>query len=201
MKATGMMMMTAAMALLVGSSLALALGPGGGPGHSGGQRGVFQFDENGDGQLTREEVASVRGDRFSMMDADEDGVLSQEEFEAGARALMEAWVLERFRAADSNGDGVVSEAEVLESLEDRAMPRMGRRFGWLDGDGDGSVTESEFTNIGDRMFQRWDREGDGVIDLSTLETDAGHRRGPHGGRHGARTDGDDQGGWLGPASD
>ena len=174
---TTAVMVTAAVALLAGSTLAMAQGPGGGP------RGLSQFDEDGDGRVTREEVADVRAGRFASMDVNGDSVLTQDELEAGARAMIESRMLERFHALDEDGDGAVTEAEFLGAVETRAMPRLQRQFSRLDQDGDSAVSRQEFDGFTDRMFARWDQDDDGVIDLDGVR----HGHGFHDDRHGGRS--------------
>ncbi|MBO6757811.1 MAG: EF-hand domain-containing protein [Roseibium sp.] len=106
-----------------------------------------------------------RGDRlFDRFDADDDGAITQAEVDAQAAAM--------FTAADTNTDGAVDleefRAELLNHSEDRRV----RAFQRLDRDGDGTVTLEEYNGVSDRMFNRMDRNDDGV-----LERVRGHRGG------------------------
>ncbi|MDA8017323.1 MAG: EF-hand domain-containing protein [Thermoanaerobaculia bacterium] len=135
-------------ALLVGTSLTVVAQaqPHGGFGHHGkGGHGpgsmLFGADENGDGTVNLDELQSF----LAIVDADADGVLSEEEMiafrdaraadagyqrrEAGRhRDRMRSHVLQRL---DENGDGLLQTGEVESHFHE------------LDVDGDGSLNSDE----------------------------------------------------------
>jgi mono/diheme cytochrome c family protein len=106
------------------------------------QRQFAKLDANGDGTLSREEIASVR-QYLTGADADGDGKLTIEEIREhfriqAARRVREAVPdaangAQRFRELDHNADGKLSGQEL----------RQGRWLLFLDKDGDGAVTLAE----------------------------------------------------------
>lgn len=121
--------------------------------------GLFNFglmDQNGDGQVTAEEIEAAKAARFAAADTNGDGVLSAEELaaaqerraedlRAARRAHLAPQMVERM---DRNGDGQLS-AEELEP------PTPAQRFvERFDANGDGTVTTEEFQN---RPTRRDDR--------------------------------------------
>ena len=116
-------------------------------------RGPAQFDADGDGIITLEEVMAVRGDRFAVFDADGDGVLSQAEMEAGRTAMMGERVSARIADLDGDGDGALTEDEFLAEAGRRAA----ERFAALDADDDGVVTADEMVLAHGRAFRRRSR--------------------------------------------
>ncbi len=99
-------------------------------------------DANQDGDISKDEVAAHRAERFVSSDANGDGVVSLEEFEAFATAERERRQEERrarhFARLDANSDGVISADEHA-----AADSRADRMFERLDTDGDGVITEAE----------------------------------------------------------
>lgn len=111
---------------------------------------IENWDLDGDGQVSLEDIRTRRGDVFYAFDSDENGVLDGEEYvhfdEArandmenspgngnGMRRASEGMTLE---FNDTDGDGKVSRAEFL--------AHAGDWMAMLDRDGDGSVTTADF---------------------------------------------------------
>ena len=85
-----------------------------------------------------------------------------------------------FETLDTDGDGLVTQAE-LDALRDD-------RFAALDSNGDGSLTQEEFSERAtkravararkrsEKMFQRLDSDGDGLVSLDKLKAGQDSRR-------------------------
>lgn len=119
--------------------IALAQNQGDAPGR---QFGVFQSDANNDGVLTRQEFDAGREAKFTQLDTSNDGQLTREERRA------ERGEHRGRRGSGRHGGG-------MHSLE-RA-----------DANNDGNVTRDEFLARPTEMFNRLDANSDGVI--STAE--------------------------------
>ncbi|WP_187471030.1 EF-hand domain-containing protein [Luteimonas viscosa] len=121
----------------------------------GGHHGAERLDADGDGRLSREEVAAARagrdgrpdrlGEHFDAIDANSDGYIVRNELRAWhetQRPLRQAEMRkrfdERFTTADLNGDGKLSRVEV-----DEKMPRLAKRFAWMDDNRDGFLSRAE----------------------------------------------------------
>jgi Ca2+-binding EF-hand superfamily protein len=135
------------------------------------------FDADGDGKVTAEEIAAKRAAEAAALDANGDGKLSAEELVAAdmrkAQLRAEARVKARIAAQDTDGDGMLSAAEL-------ALPRGPQgMFDRFDANDDGAVTEDELAALQARMGDRMggqNRDG------------RWHDR--HGGKHGDRMRGD-----------
>jgi Ca2+-binding EF-hand superfamily protein len=174
-------------------------GPGAGM-HRGGPRG--------EGGLSEEERAQRRSERaadeFARLDADGDGMISPEEFEAGMEARAERFAERRGERGgprhsmmrDMRGEmpeemrqmrgqlrDLMREGMNFEAFAGLMEERTTARFERLDADGDGELTRDEFTaNVAeraDRMFARMDRNDDGMV---TREDRPRWGGGRHGGR-------------------
>lgn len=96
--------------------------------------------------------APKAGRGFAMLDANGDGTVSQEEFDAIADA--------RFAAADANGDGVLSEEE-LKSSGDRKGRKGGKQR---------EVTDEQRAERATKMIEAKDTNGDGLLSAEELAT-------------------------------
>lgn len=153
------------------------------------------MDANSDGEVSKREMKRYHRERIrehrqrrtesraAALDEDANGVVTQEEFLAGAPELPTA--LERFERRDANSDGVLTDDEL--SRPDRQGPpgdrqQHGRRFAMIDTDGNGTLSLAEFTEHRNAMptpeerFYALDSDGDGA--LSDTELKHARRRGP-----------------------
>ncbi|MGQ7794374.1 EF-hand domain-containing protein [Faunimonas sp. B44] len=106
-------------------------------------RGMFeQFDADGDGRITQDEIDAVRGDRLARFDADKDGALSLEEYQALWLDAMRERMVRAFQAHDRDGDGKVT-AEEFNARFDRMVER-------LDRNDDGAIDRSDMRRSGPR---------------------------------------------------
>ncbi|PPB80212.1 Ca2+-binding EF-hand superfamily protein [Albidovulum inexpectatum] len=135
-----------------------------------------EVDANGDGKITREEIAAHRAAAIAGLDADGDGFISKDEMTAfaTARATERAtqMVERHFAERDVDGDGKISAAEMM------APPARPDMFERLDADGDGAISKEEADAARERMMERG-KEGRGRMG-------AHHGRGDrdgHGPRH------------------
>ena len=116
------------------------------------QRGVFQADANNDGVLTRQEFDAGRNARFAHLDANNDAQLSREEMRAmrGDRHHRgRRGGMHSLRGADANSDGNITRDEFL------ARPL--QHFDRLDANDDGVISTAERPQRPEHQAQRADR--------------------------------------------
>jgi len=138
MTRTSKLLMTTGIAALAATVLAgvtLADGRHHGRGHQGGAWLFERFDVNEDGRITQVEIDEVRQGRLEEFDADGDGNLSLEEYQALWLDAMRERMVDRFQAHDDDGDGLVTAAEFGEPF-DRIVSR-------FDVNDDGELTRDE----------------------------------------------------------
>ena len=118
---------------------------GGRGGHRGGMGHVLKLDTDGDGRISKVEVAGNErfAARFDATDTNRDGYLVRSELMAGAEARRAEWqakhterMQQKFTEADADKDGRLSRAEV-----ESGMPRMAKMFAFMDEDRDGYLTQ------------------------------------------------------------
>jgi Ca2+-binding EF-hand superfamily protein len=130
---------------MVGASLADGRGGhhhGGRGGPGGGDRLFEQFDTNGDGLITQAEIDQVLEDRLASFDADNDGSLNLEEYQALWLDAMRERMVDRFQAHDDDGDAVVTVEEFVESY--------GSMVRHVDRNDDGQITRDDLRRQRDR---------------------------------------------------
>ena len=127
----------------------------GGSGHHGGAPGerLFEaFDANQDGTLTQAEVDQARQAKLAEFDADGDGSLDLEEYQALWLDAMRERMVDQFQDHDDDGDGLVTVEEFGERFSGIVVR--------LDDDGDGEVTMEELRERAmERRHGRGDRGG------------------------------------------
>jgi hypothetical protein len=86
-----------------------------GEGHRGGMHPMRHmmetYDTNGDGAVSQAEIDEMRAGRLAEFDADGDGQLSLEEYEALWLDAMRDRMVDRFQFHDDDGDGQVTVSE------------------------------------------------------------------------------------------
>lgn len=101
------------------------------------------LDVDKDGAITKDEIRARQTLGFAEADANSDGVLSYQEFEARALARQARRAAKRhqrkFSRLDSDGDGLISEAE----HSDWRTARMEKRFKRIDTNKDGEISANE----------------------------------------------------------
>jgi hypothetical protein len=105
---------------------------------------------------------------FERIDANADGVVDTNEFQAAGEAY--------FARRDADGDGYVDRAEfgapharppgaqeLTDAQKQKRAQWRDRIFAMIDGDDDGQVSAAEAAAARARMFDRLDADGDGQI--------------------------------------
>lgn len=113
-------------------------------GHQGERPGFETLDADGDGQVTRDEIAGRMQARFDAADTDGDGKLSRAELSARIEARQAEhrerrlnWMMEH---RDADGDGALA-------MDEMRGGRAGHFFDRMDHDGDGAVSAEEFEKM------------------------------------------------------
>ncbi len=104
-----------------------------------------EIDTNGDGQLTKAELAAVRAAKFAERDTDGNGELSIEEMTADREVKDESRMERKFEFMDKDSSGGISLAEMSPNDD-----RIEKRFVMMDADENGTISEDEFENGGKR---------------------------------------------------
>jgi Ca2+-binding EF-hand superfamily protein len=105
------------------------------------QHGLFQSDSNNDGTVTQSEFDASRTARFDALDANDDGQLTREEMRAG-----------RGERGEHGRRG-----------HHRRGGHRGMHLERADANNDGNITREEFLAGPSQMFARLDDNNDGVI--------------------------------------
>ena len=107
-----------------------------------------RLDTNHDGVVDRTEVQAFRNKIFDRIDANHDGYISSDEAEAARQRWRQRAEAAGRKLPESTGESTGTGAWIAK----------------LDKDGDQRVSRAEFAAAGgDRLFQRFDRNHDGVI--------------------------------------
>jgi len=174
--------------------MAVSAAPG--AAQDGGMRGegmdrMFeQFDTDGDGRITKEEIATARAARMAAIDADGDGIVTREEMIAGHSAMAAERATKRagemFDRMDADGDGKVTVAEAMTAPRGRGMDAM---FDPIDADGDGVITKAEAEAARENMRGMRGGRGD-KGDKGDMGARGEHRGEGQGGGHGGGNGGE-----------
>lgn len=129
------------------ASVALLTGVAAAHGHGG----LRRADANGDGVLTRQEFDAGRDAMFARKDADNNGALSQDEMRAHREGMRGGHHGGRHHGHHERGGH-------------------GERLAAADANADGAITREEFMARPSQMFDRLDTDHNGII--SQAERDA-----------------------------
>lgn len=183
------------------ASAALARG-----GHADRGGRLSHLDQNGDGKVTLAEATAATDKHFAELDQNRDGAVTQEEARQAMQAKKQKKADERFAERDANKDGKLSRSEVpgmsaerfqkIDANKDGFLTReefkaakgnhgagphdRGKRgghfFSRVDQNGDGKVTRAEATAAVKALFEKQDKNRDGVLTGDELGKG-------HGGKH------------------
>jgi EF-hand domain pair len=119
---------------------------------------VQNWDQDGDGAVTQAEAQTMRDNLFTTFDADGDGKLSPEEFDAfdAVRAADQEEMRKEMGVKAGGGMGKGMGPGLM-----RAEGGMMRTFN--DADGDGAVSREEFIGRTADWFAMMDNDGNGKI--------------------------------------
>lgn len=163
--------------------------------HRGGPRaGGFRSMRGLDAEQRAERLNERAAEEFARLDADGDGMISLEEFEAGMQARVERFSERRgeprqrgmrgegraeMRAMHGQLRGMMRDGMSLENLSGLMEERAAAHFDRLDADGDGEITRDEFLasveQRAERAFARMERMESGE---RPRRGGWHHRRGP-----------------------
>ena len=128
--------------------------------------GMFgRADTNGDGFVSQEEFAAGRTAMFAKLDANSDGAVDQAELDKA----REAWHQRKNQQAQADANTSTQNQEPKKERHGRFMAR-------IDTDSDGKVTTQEFAAAGDKMFAKFDANGDGKLAKDEMPRHRKHKQ-------------------------
>lgn len=147
------------------------------------ERMLEKLDTNKDGGISLEEVKTSRAELFVKVDANNDSSLTEEEF-GMIKELKKAERNAKKAANEASTDAASDQTAQADKEGKRKGKHAGKRdgkrgdkrggkkgpsFDRLDADSSGTVTLTEFTGQADKMFERMDRNSDGVINADDMK--------------------------------
>ena len=147
------------------------------------ERMLEKLDTNKDGGISLDEVKTSRAELFVKVDANNDSSLTEEEFgmikelkkaerdaKRAANAASTDTASDQTAQADKDGKRKGKHAGKHDGKRgDKRGGKKGPSFDRLDADSSGTVTLTEFTGQADKMFERMDRNSDGVINADDMK--------------------------------
>lgn len=120
--------------------------------------------------MVRSAVEADAKARFAMLDANKDGVVTEQEAATARAAMRKDMADKMFAQIDTNKDGTISRAEFEAHLahmggpdHGAAAPQEDRMFGLADANKDGKVTLAEASALALAHFDAMDTNKDGRI--------------------------------------
>lgn len=145
MKHTGFIVAIVASSIALTAGAALAQKPG------GMQRAPISFeqaDQDGNGEISKEEFASRNEAHFSETDANSDGSLDRDELMLSGEKRLEERVDAMIERFDKNDDGVLAQDEMPKPRDSK---RADKFFDRADQDDNGSISKAEFDEAQEHM--------------------------------------------------
>lgn len=139
--------------LVVLATASGALAFGGKAGHGGGEitpPAFSDFDQNGDGSITADEINNMKSAQFAKTDTDGNGELSAEELITARQKANEDRVAKMIERFDKDGSGGLSLDEMPERGKN-AEKRAERMIKHMDENDDGAISQAEF----DKAMENW----------------------------------------------
>lgn len=144
----GLIVAASAACLLVGFSAIAAA-----PIAPRGAKVLAALDTNKDGFVDHGEFRVGQDMLFQRVDANHDGAISREEFNAVAQRI-------RGKRAAANPPADPAQAQAKAA---KAADRANRLFGRIDTNKDGVISHAEYLAAGDALFTRCDKDHDGKL--------------------------------------
>ena len=123
------------------------------------ERGMSEMDTNKNGTVEKSEFEASLAARFAETDKNGDGI-TIEEYQAKRDADMAA---RAERRAERKAEKESSRAEKTDERAARNAERTKKRFESMDANSDGKISSDEYKASGEKMFERMDRDGDGIL--------------------------------------
>lgn len=119
-------------------------------------RMIKRTDTNGDGKVSRAEMAAALAATFDVLDRNGDGRLTKSEL-ANRKGVYKAH-REQAKASGQRSKRVI-----------RMPKRVEKHFEKIDANHDGAITKVELRQVAERMFLRRDKNGDGYISMADFK--------------------------------
>lgn len=137
---------------------------------------MSEMDADGNGSVEKSEFMAMFDKRFSETDTDNNGI-TFEEYQAKSEAdRLERRAMHDERRAERDAKRDEKRAEKSLEREAKAAEHLKSRFDRLDTDGNGTVTAEEYKAVGEKMFERMDRDKDGILNDRRGRGDRDHKR-------------------------
>lgn len=125
---------------------------------------ITNWDRDGDGIVTAAEAQEKRGDLFTSFDANEDGQLSPEEYDAFDTMRAEDKARMQEEMAGQHGGNGKGKGRGKGHGMGKGMPEeAGMQRGFNDANGDGQVSREEFLSKTPGWLTSFDANADGQI--------------------------------------
>lgn len=153
-------------------------------GHRG--RDMSEMDTDGNGTVEKSEFTAMLDKRFAETDTDGGGITMDEyqaKSDADRAARDERRAEKRAEKAEKRAEKKEMRAERSEERskerDEKMNTRLKERFDGMDENGDGTVSAEEYKAAGDKMFDRMDRDNDGILNDRRGRNHRGDHRGDH----------------------